>query len=383
MKAAKVDPDCACLRNQCRLAPQKATIEQMNSQQGPVPSKILLAPVGMMDPLHWGKAVDYRASVSDLLKEAKKLEAKIPKDAHLDLSRLNPEIRLGPLLGSIKRMAEGNASGWEDPAKDQEVQAELTEKWGEEIAALRMPWMPDEVILFFQSAGSDEAETPIGVRALFARHLIKRLFGPWIKVTPLKVADPLSYGQTWQAIVEQALPRLTVTDSSEGLPLLVTEADDTPDEPDDQDAYAAHVYGGGEDSDLFWDPFEDEAPSLWDQPLPTGQVKPDLRILYGSAAQAMRHALFLLDRVLPESAGRMWQPLEPERGEGSGRIGGPAVASPLLWQHLGHPLLGEVGAMRNEIEELKAQLEEERSAMAELQARLSYALKELDPTRFG
>lgn len=326
--------------------------------------KVLLAPVGMMDPIHFGRAVDYRSSVADLVKEAKKVESKIPKNAYLDLAKLSGELRLGPLLATVKRMAEGSPAGWDDLQRDKQINEQIREKLGEEFIGLRQPWMPDEVWLFHQDFGLQGAQSAVGVRAHISRLLIKRLFGPWIKVCQVPVQDPQDYAQCWSVLASHVLPHFC--GSGRALPGVSIPVVPSSEEPESE-----------EEEFLAWCQQMDAESLNWDAPADASSGDVDLRILYGSGAQAMRHALFLLDRVLPDVPGRMWEPIEPERGEG--RISGLATATPLLWSHMGHPTLGPVNQLRHELDELRAQLEEEREAMASLRERLSYALRELDP----
>lgn len=340
--------------------------------QALIPSRrILLAPVGMMDPIHFGRAVDYRSSVADLIQEAKKVEAKIPKNAYLDLAKLSGELRLGPLLATVKRMAEGSPAGWDDPQKDKEINEQIREKLGEEFIRLRQPWMPDEVWLFHQDFGLNGSQSAIGVRAHFSRLLIKRLFGPWIKVCQVPVQDPQDYAQCWSALAAHVLPHF-------GRGGQVGQAVRLPAVPasEESDSGEEDVLDDGEDF-FAWCQQMDEESLNWDAPAEASSGPVDLRILYGSGAQAMRHSLFLLDRVLPDAPGRMWEPVEPEKSEK--HTAGLATASPLLWSRLGHPTLGVVEELQHELAELRAQLEEEREAMEALRERLSYALKELDP----
>lgn len=356
------------------LLGQNKSMDGTLHEMTPEPRRILLAPVGMMDPLHFGKAVDYRAPAKVLIKEARKLEKRIPQDAYTDLSRLHPDVRLGPLLGAIRRMSEGPELAWSDRDKDDQITEKIIEAMGERVARLRKPWLPDEVWLLFEGAADEEEESPMEVRALLSCALIKRLFGPWIRVSPVRLSDAKSYKECWQALCEQADGYFSAGPGDQGDPSS-TESEDSAGSPSssssdqDEPAEPEEVFD-------FSSLFGEEPPSPWSEKSPPDRFGSDLRILYGSGTQAMRHALFLLDRVLPESTGRMWQPMEL-RGEAGREDIRDATATPLLWHWLGHPVLGPIEQLRLENEALRAELQQARSSLQTIRASLLSVLEEV------
>lgn len=317
--------------------------------------RIFIAPVSALDPIVPPPGLNSTPLHGDEARMMEQMKDWIDYKDSSDPQWLMTDTRLGPLLSTLRFMAEGPGFSALSHVRHRTYVELLRQKLGEDqVMELSQPWTPDQVWLLFQGLDQNKGQSVAGQRALLSVRLARRILGPWVKIAPFTVSDSGCFVSCWQTVFGQILPLLLGTKGQDW------KCNRLP-------AGAGAGAGAGQ-------------PELWDLPHCCFSQKPDVRILYGIGTPAMGHSLLALDSWLPPAeAARCWVP------SSTFTFGG---ACPLNWSSLGLPdfsqtmwtnmLSAEVcRRLLEENTQLKQEIEAERAARLQLEQREASRMEEL------